>query len=161
MPYSASCKYALRALAYISLRTEAEGPLAPVLGSEIAAAEGIPPSFLARVLRDLVRQRLIRSKPGRGGGYSLRLPPQEIRVTDIIAAVDGARDLTRTCVLGLGICSDESPCELHEIWSKYRQVYLAALAPLTLADLAETLKAKRQNAPPKQPEANRSPFDIR
>jgi DNA-binding IscR family transcriptional regulator len=129
------------------------------------------------VLRDLVRKGFIRSKPGRGGGYSLRVPPQEVRVTDIIAAIDEARDLTKTCVLGLGVCSDENPCELHEVWKRYRQVYLAALARLTLADLAATLKARQSPGssatPPSstgrpgvpvpldRPAANRPPFEVR
>jgi Rrf2 family protein len=56
---------------------------------DIASAEGLPDTFLEKVLGRLVKAGLARSVKGPGGGYSLARAPKEITLLDIIEAVDG------------------------------------------------------------------------
>jgi Rrf2 family protein len=77
--------YALRALLHLA-GTYEQG-LARI--HDIARAEGIPEKFLESILVLLRNARFVVSRRGREGGYRLRLPPREIRIGDVIRAVDG------------------------------------------------------------------------
>jgi Rrf2 family protein len=139
MLFSASCQYALRALVHMA--TEPRGH--SFRAGDISDAEGIPPGFLFKVLRELVRTGLVRSRRGPGGGYTLIRPAAEIRVREIIDSIDKSRNISSICVLGLGHCNNSDPCELHAVWRGYRDSFLDSLSRLTLEDMAETLLAKR------------------
>lgn len=134
-----SGRYAIRAMIHL-----AQSRSGPVPASEIADAECIPPHYLAKVLQDLSHQGLLESTRGRGGGFSLLHLPEEIRVIEILEAVENVRRFREECVLGLEACSDDLPCPLHRTWKGYRDRALDALHKLTLADLVQELEKKRR-----------------
>ncbi|MFQ5742950.1 MAG: RrF2 family transcriptional regulator [Acidobacteriota bacterium] len=140
MIYTDSCKYAIRAMIHIA--THREDP-ALVTAGEIAEAEEIPPYYLAKILQDLARARLLKSVRGRGGGFSLSRQPLEIPVIEIVEAVEDTRRLKDECILGLEECNDDVPCPLHRTWSKFRDSCLDSLQTLTLADLELELQKKQ------------------
>jgi Rrf2 family protein len=76
-------EYAMRALLQIASRPEG----VHVQCSEIAQAEGVPPSFLAKVLGRLVHARLLTSARGVGGGFALARPAAEITMLAIARAM--------------------------------------------------------------------------
>jgi Rrf2 family protein len=57
---------------------------------DIAVREGIPPRFLEQIFQDLKRAGLVASKRGPQGGYTLARPPSEIRLGDVVRAMEGA-----------------------------------------------------------------------
>ena len=95
------------------------------------------------MLQDLARADLLTSVRGRGGGFVLRRAPEDIRVLEILEAVENIRRLTTDCVLGLDQCDDEVSCPLHHIWKQFRESLLGNLGELTLADLVVELARKR------------------
>ncbi len=139
MIHSPTCQHALRALIYLA---EKNAP-GPVLVREIAEAAEVPQPSLAKILHSLRGRGLVRSTKGPGGGYQLARPGDQMRVIDVIEAVDGHIELEGVCVLGLDTCSDEAPCALHDVWKMFRQNYAATLSRMTLRDAAEILRAKR------------------
>ncbi|MEC7520486.1 MAG: Rrf2 family transcriptional regulator [Myxococcota bacterium] len=56
---------------------------------EIAERQAIPPRFLEQIFQDLKRAGLVRSKRGPRGGYQLAVPAADIRLGDIIRALEG------------------------------------------------------------------------
>src|SRR5919202_6157211 len=84
MRISAKADYAVRAALEL-----AAAPDPPVKGERIAEAQGIPLKFLENILRDLRQAGLVVSHRGPDGGYRLERPPEEIRLADVIRAVDG------------------------------------------------------------------------
>ena len=56
---------------------------------EIARVEGIPREFLAKVLMDMVKAKLLRSTKGREGGYHLVKPRSKYTFREILEAIDG------------------------------------------------------------------------
>ncbi|HYP13991.1 MAG TPA: Rrf2 family transcriptional regulator, partial [Bryobacteraceae bacterium] len=82
---SKKAKYALRALYYLT-REQGKGP---VLISSISQAEQIPKKFLEAILLQLRGNRILESKKGKGGGYSLARPPEQITLGSIIRIIDG------------------------------------------------------------------------
>jgi Rrf2 family protein len=56
---------------------------------EIAADSNLPGKFLERILVELKNARLVESVRGAKGGYNLRRPPSEVRLSEIIRLIDG------------------------------------------------------------------------
>jgi Rrf2 family protein len=56
---------------------------------DIAEREGIPARFLEQIFQDLKKAGIVSSKRGPQGGYTLARPPEEIRLGDIVRALEG------------------------------------------------------------------------
>ena len=111
MIYSRSTEYAIRAL--IPLSKAPEGKYTMV--KAIAEQEKIPTHFLAKILQQLARKGLLRSSKGPMGGFSLRVPAEEIRLLDLVEALDGVRT-PHLCIGGFGSCTQDQQCSMHEGW---------------------------------------------
>jgi Rrf2 family protein len=85
MKLTSAGRYAVQALVHLARLP----PGAWGRAREIAGAAGLPDTFLAKVLGQLVKAGLARSVKGPRGGYSLARAPKEITLLDIIEAVDG------------------------------------------------------------------------
>lgn len=115
--FSKSCKYAIRAVLYLGVNTDANNKLGV---KEIAEALNIPKSFLAKILQQLSRHNLVSSSKGAGGGFYLEKENNSITLRDIIECIDG-KEVFSSCILGLPVCSSENPCPLHAKALKYRK----------------------------------------
>jgi Rrf2 family protein len=60
---------------------------------EIAERQSIPPRFLEQIFQDLKRAGLVASRRGPRGGYQLAKAPADIRLGDIVRALEGPIDL--------------------------------------------------------------------
>jgi Rrf2 family protein len=99
----------------------------------IAAATGIPPVFVARVLANLQRQGFLNARAGQQGGYRLARPPQEITLLEVIEAVEGPL-VTRDCVLRDTTCGAQGRyCVLHDAWSTAQSALRDSLAQTPLS----------------------------
>lgn len=56
---------------------------------DIAAREAIPPRFLEQIFQDLKRAGIVASKRGPQGGYTLARSAREIRLGDVVRALEG------------------------------------------------------------------------
>ncbi len=56
---------------------------------DIAERQSIPPRFLEQIFQDLKKAGLVRSKRGPKGGYQLALPARDIRLGDVVRALEG------------------------------------------------------------------------
>jgi Rrf2 family transcriptional regulator, iron-sulfur cluster assembly transcription factor len=139
MIYSRPSEYAIRAI--VHLAQVPEGTYAMV--EQIATEEQIPRYFLAKILHQVACRGLLRSKKGRTGGFALCLPADKIRLVDIVEALDGLAEYER-CASGLGKCSNDMPCALHNSWRVLRSRILDYLGRNTIADLAKTVEQKHQ-----------------
>jgi len=139
MLYSRPCEYAIRTVAFLAR----VGPEKRVQAQEIAAEEGIPAPFLAKVLQQLARSSLVNSFKGPGGGFSLNRPPREISLYEIFRVVDGVEDLDR-CAVGLAECNDLAPCPLHDTWKSVRVHLLQYLKKTTLEEMASAVERKKE-----------------
>jgi Rrf2 family protein len=140
MIYSRSAEYAIRA--FVHLAQVPEGKFAMV--KNIAEQEKIPAHFLAKILQQLARKGLLRSSKGPTGGFALRVEPGEIRLLDIVEALDGLAPYQQ-CASGLSECSDEMPCSMHDSWVALRGRIMDYLGRNTIADLNKALEVKKKN----------------
>ncbi len=122
--------YGLRAMIYLA----SISPDAVVPFREIARQMMVPEDFLAKILKTLVDQGLVRSTRGPHGGYALARPAAEVSFLDIIEAVEGP--------IAINVCLDEDPCTkasactMVEVWRRGQDAMLEVYRQSRLADLA-------------------------
>jgi len=139
MIYSRSSEYAIRA--FVHLAQVPEGKYAMV--KNIAEEEDIPAHFLAKILQQLARKGLLRSSKGPTGGFALRVDPAEIKLLDIVDALDGLAPYQQ-CASGLSECNDEMPCSMHDSWVALRSRIMDYLGRNSIEDLVKALEQKRK-----------------
>jgi Rrf2 family protein len=96
--------------ALIAIRHMASGTRGQMFTSkEIAERYQIPPELLAKVMQKLTKHGFITSFQGVNGGYSLVRNPEELKVTDLIYAIEGKPAIT------IMQCESENPesCSIH------------------------------------------------
>jgi len=76
--------YGLRTVIYLSVRGEKCCSI-----TEIAKQQEVPQKFLEKIIQDLMRCGLIKSKRGACGGYTLARSPEQISFYDVIEAIEG------------------------------------------------------------------------
>lgn len=106
-----------------------------VLVSDIAAAEGLPESYLAKIFQDLAKEGIVRSHRGAKGGFSLARPAGEITLRQIVEAIEGPIALNR-CLASWEGCEHKSECSIYPALAKAQEQLLAVLDGTTLQDLA-------------------------
>jgi Rrf2 family protein len=123
-------QYALRAIIHIGR----EGNGRPVGAREIAEAGDIPANYLSKILRELVRDGLLDSARGVGGGFRMAKPLEEIRVRDILRPFD---DIARQipCPWGNKECLEHDPCPLDSNWKPVADAFRNFVDNTTLRDL--------------------------
>jgi len=140
MIFSRPCEYAIRAMTHL-----ANSPEGGARAQQIAEAEDIPLPILSKVLQDLARDGLLKSRRGPGGGFRLARPPENISLRNVVAAIDGTEDFYR-CAAGLAGCTEEAPCPLHDMWTRFRENLMVSLDTSTLESMAKVVKKKKQVA---------------
>jgi Rrf2 family nitric oxide-sensitive transcriptional repressor len=129
---SQTVEYALRAVCYLATR-----PGEPASTEEVAERTRVNAPYLAKIVQSLVRQGIIKSQRGVGGGIMLARAPEEMTVLEVVNAVEPLQRIT-TCPLGLK-AHGVRLCPLHQKLDDAYAAVEAAFASTTLADiLAET-----------------------
>ena len=85
MKVNSSTKYAILTVGYIAQNAGKGLISAP----KIAENYDLYLEYMTKIMQDLVRANVLRSKRGPGGGYSLARPLNKITLLDVIEAVDG------------------------------------------------------------------------
>lgn len=134
MRLSTRGRYAVMAMVDLAC----EGRERPVTLADIATRQDISLSYLEQLFAKLRRGGVVCSIRGPGGGYRLANPMDQIRISDIILAVDEPIRTTR-CQTGSskGCNKDQSRCKTHDLWEELgRQIHIY-LSSVTLADVVQ------------------------
>ena len=138
MKLSTKGRYAVTALADIALQGAAPGGEAGrfVSLSEIAERQDISLAYLEQLFVRLRRAGLVRSVRGPGGGYRLARPAAQVRIIDIMAAVD-ERLNAMGCdgPRGRGCAGGGAQCLTHDLWERLSAHVHVFLSRTSLADV--------------------------
>lgn len=129
---SRTSEYALQAMIHLARHVDDW----PIPGRKIAEKTGVPPKYLAAVLSDLVRERVLKSSPGARGGFRLARPAKEILLSEVFAPFEPVLANRRPCPFGQEVCSDDDPCAGHEEWKCVRETYQRFLESNSIHDVA-------------------------
>lgn len=140
MKLSTRGRYGTRALLELSLQ---EGNT-PVQLKDIAERQQIPLSYLEQLIRPLTTAGFIRSTKGPRGGVFLNRKPSDIRLLDIIHALEGSLAPVE-CVDNPDLCERSSSCVTRDVWNELKEAMRGVLESKTLQDLIEQQKGKTEN----------------
>ena len=105
MKYTKATDYALHIMAYfVRQEGKANFSLQP-----LANHMNISPTYLSKILTQLVKADLIQSTAGVNGGYSLRKPKTEVSFYDVIQAIEGSSPLF-TCEM-----NEDRACPIEKV----------------------------------------------
>jgi Rrf2 family protein len=135
--FSKKCEYGLQAILYLS-----SGDTEKIANAEeIAKKLHLPKEFISKILQELTDSGIVRSKKGKNGGFFLDRELDKIRLIDVVIAIDGF-DVFNRCVLGFPNCSNETPCPVHNNWSKLSKETYRMLSEETLDQFVDKTKKK-------------------
>jgi len=126
-------RYAVMAMADIAAHSAGT----PVRLAEIAGRQDITVAYLEQIFSRLRRADLVKSIKGPGGGYVLAESAEEIKISDVIGAVDESIKMTRCgkhkssksgCVTG-------GKCLTHDLWDGLGNKIYEYLSSVSLADI--------------------------
>jgi Rrf2 family iron-sulfur cluster assembly transcriptional regulator len=107
----------------------------PVSMGHVAENTKISKRYLDQVAIGLKNSSLIRSMRGRGGGYQLSRPADEISVGQIIEAAIGPINVVE-CVRRPGTCLMSECCECRWVYERINSEITKLLNGMSLAELA-------------------------
>lgn len=145
MKLSTKGRYAVMAMADLASRmpdaasgkSPEDGAASPVSLAEIAERQEISQAYLEQLFAKLRRGGLVNATRGPGGGYALARPIGDIRISEIVQAVDEPMRVTR-CELGSPKgCIRSGRCLTHDLWEELGRHIHLFLASITLADVVE------------------------
>lgn len=132
MRYSQSTELAIDSLFYMAAHTE----LTDFSVEQVAQAQSVSPSYLAKIFQQLVRAGLLRSHRGSRGGYALSRTPAQITLRDVATVFEGSSAMyecnatTKKCRLG-------PKCLIVSTFSEAERKMNEVLAKVSLQDIVE------------------------
>ena len=100
-----------------------------------AQRTALPLPMVSKILKLLTRAGLLHSTRGANGGYCLARPSGDIRLLDMIAALEGPVAMTECSDQEAQACPIESSCRTRVNWKLINQVVNQALAEVTLSQM--------------------------
>lgn len=134
MLISTKGRYALRVLVDMAEHgTEGYIPL-----KEIAQRQDISEKYLESIVKELVKNEILAGVRGKGGGYRLRRPPEQINVGDILNYMEGTLAPVACLEHGAYPCERAAVCRTLEFWRGLDEAIQNYTTGFTLADLIRT-----------------------
>jgi Rrf2 family protein len=136
-------KYGLKALLALAERAGT----GPVLVADLATRDRMPKKFLEAILLELKRRGIVESKKGKGGGYFLRRPADDITFGEVIRVLDGPLAavpcVSQMAYMPCAECVDEESCGVRMAMKEVRDATARILDNTTLADVNRKVARKR------------------
>jgi Rrf2 family transcriptional regulator, iron-sulfur cluster assembly transcription factor len=125
-------RYAVMAMVELAQRDAKQA----VALSELAQAQEITVAYLEQLFSKLKKHGLVRSVRGPGGGYMLAHAASDVRISDIVKAVDEALEMTRCKNTSeQGCMAKRTRCLTHDLWHGLEQQIYNYLHAISLADV--------------------------
>ena len=127
-------RYAVMAMADLALFNE-KGPTSL---TDISLRQNISLAYLEQIFIKLKNKNLVKSVRGAKGGYILEISPEDIKISNIIAAVD-EKIKTLTCKKESkrGCNNKSSKCITHNLWDQLDQHINNFFEKVKLQDLVK------------------------
>lgn len=136
MLFSKSFGYALRGILYVAKMQDEKRR---VQIDEIAGSLSVPKHFLGKIMKQAVKEGLLKSTKGPYGGFSLADGTLTTPLIRLVEITDGM-DQFSVCVLKLKNCDSTNPCPLHYEMEEIKGKFLAVFRETTIGDLIKDNK---------------------
>lgn len=106
---------------------------------DLSDTTGLPLPTVSKLLKLFSKNGILSAQRGVYGGYRLASHPADVHVLDVIELVDGPIAVTECACDDAVECSIEAHCPTRTHWISITDRIRAALAGLTLKEMAESL----------------------
>jgi Rrf2 family protein len=151
-------RYAFHGLAYLAaFASEDPLPLDAILKymGDYSGKLTLSPGYIVKIFQQISRAGLTESISGPRGGYRLARPADQIRLIDIVEALEGPQ-LTACCLLSVGICDDQNNCTVRDRIQQAELAFHQFFAKETVASLAASMTF-RQTPPGREDRSAKQP----
>jgi Rrf2 family protein len=135
---SRASKYAILSTLFLAQHSSEEKKISVKV---IAESIDVPSPFLAKLMQQLVRGKIISSTKGPNGGFYLSKNDIEKNVCDIIENIDGLNRLNE-CFLGLNECDSSNPCPVHFIVEPFKNSIMGKFRDKTIMEFSQEISSK-------------------
>ena len=119
-----------------------------VILKDISVEEGISIRYLEQIIIPLKINRLVKSIRGAGGGYILGRDPADIKLSEILHALEGSCCLVE-CIEDADYCDQIEICPTFDIWKGATEILKNYFDAITLKDIVAQAEKKKKKARPK------------
>jgi Rrf2 family iron-sulfur cluster assembly transcriptional regulator len=127
-------RYAVMAMADLALFKE----MGPTSLTDISIRQNISLAYLEQIFIKLKKKNLVKSIRGARGGYVLEIPPEEIKISNIIEAVDEEVKMLNCKKDSKKGCNNKSSkCITHNLWDQLDQHINSFFEKVKLQDLVK------------------------
>ena len=138
---SQTAQYALRAVVCLAMKGGA-----PMTTEAIAEMTKVSSEYLSKVMQALVRGGLVGSKPGKAGGFALRVPPERLTMQMVIDVID-----VPPCGEEFSLDMQAYGNPLRPLYQKLQAINAQARKECSVVSIEELLPGGcRATAPPKK-----------
>ncbi len=102
---------------------------------DLAAQTRLPLPMVSKILKRLARGGLLASHRGTKGGYNLARSANDIRVSEIIIALEGPIAITECVSHTDASCGVQRLCPVRVSWQRINDAIQSALAGISLAEM--------------------------
>lgn len=103
---------------------------------DVVRAHGLARPHIVKIVHELGLAGYIETQRGRGGGFRLARPAEEIIVGDVVRLTEGPLDLVECFNPENNTCPLIGICKLSHALQEATRAFMAVLDDLTLADIA-------------------------
>jgi len=114
----------------------------PVFLKDVSKSQEISYKYLSQLIIPLKIAGLVKSTRGAHGGYFLARPPEDIKLSEIIMAIEGTLNPVE-CIDNPGVCPRVDTCVSRDIWSEIGDKFHEILDSYSLQTMTD-LHFKKQ-----------------
>jgi len=130
MQLTRQCEYALRTMLELAAH-----PFGEIISNKtISERQDIPEDFLKKTIHLLAINSLVNTVRGTQGGVRLAKSATEIKVSDVVEAIEGPVAIN-PCLASGFVCPNQATCRISPVLARAQQAFIAELSKDSLADL--------------------------
>ncbi len=133
---SNASKYAIRSVLYLAENSSVKKKFG---AKHIAEELEIPQPFIAKLLQQLAKAKVISSTKGPNGGFYMTDKNLQNNICSILNEIE-TEDIFEGCFLGLPQCSDENPCPIHHIVAPFKDALMDKFEHQTIKEFSLEVK---------------------
>ncbi|MHC4574564.1 MAG: RrF2 family transcriptional regulator [Planctomycetota bacterium] len=122
---------------------------AAVSARQLAEQEDISYQFACKILQQLHKGKLVDSRMGPKGGFSLSRPPGKIELLKVVEAIQGPVKINK-CLLGTNSCPRRPKCAVSGKLAELQEYIDSYLRGITLAEFLQSSDDERTAKKPKR-----------
>lgn len=126
-------RYAVRVMIDLAEQNSAN----PVTLDSIAMRQNISKKYLESIVKNLVKQGLLKSSSGKGGGYLLTRDPEMYNILEILEATELTMAPAACLEKGAKECTRRHNCKTLHMWTNYYELTKRYFSGITIKDLIQ------------------------